>query len=366
MSSVFSGSYAAGDVQFLLRPLSMKPLSLREREQRVAARTAHYSEMIGEEVAPDEARMALFKRVFEVSKLEFAKNLGTMAAHLARREEPLTLVSIARAGTPVGVLLKRLIDAQVPEDRRPDHYSISVIRDFGIDLAALDIILEKHRPESIVFIDGWTGKGTIATEIRRSLAAAGATYSWIDPGLWAPVDMAGMAFASATREDQIIPSALLGGTISGLVSRSILPRSERGATMLHGCLQLDHLREFDLSRWFVDEMEALALPFARQQNVPALVGADPTIQQRMTEFVEATTQAYDLASPNQVKIGLGETVRAAIRRIPECIILRDSVSEGARILTELSALRDIPIAFDASMPVASVAILGGKRIALPE
>ena len=145
MGETFSGSYLPEDVHFLLRPLSMEPLSLRERELRVAAGTAHYSEMIGQEVAPDESRIALFKRVHEASKHQFAKNLATMATHLARRSEPLALVSIARAGTPVGVLLKRLVEQLVPEARRPMHYSISVIRDFGIDLAALDIILEEAR-----------------------------------------------------------------------------------------------------------------------------------------------------------------------------------------------------------------------------
>ena len=178
--------------------------------------------------------------------------------------------------------------------------------------------------------------------------------------------MAGMAAASATREDQIIPSALLGGTISGLISRSILPKSERGAAKLHGCLQLDHLKDRDISRWFVDEMTHLAAPFVDTKNPPDLIGVDEQVQNRMTDFVQATKQKFGLASPNQVKIGLGETVRAAIRRIPECIILRDHQSEGAVILRELAEIRNIPLEKDETMPVASAAILGGKRIALPE
>ena len=356
----FTGSYLEGDVDFLLRPLAMEPLSLKEREQKVASGVAHYSEMIGEELAPDRARLQLFRRVLE------ARNLGTLASHLAAREGPLTLVSIARAGTPVGVILKRLVGGLLSDERREklEHYSISVIRDYGIDLEALSIILEKHPAEGIVFVDGWTGKGTIATEIRKSLAAAGERFRGIDPGLWAPVDMAGMAIASATREDQIIPSALLGGTISGLVSRSILPRSERHENLLHGCLELDHLRRVDLSRWFVDEITPLAMRFAKPAGeVAPLIAADPAVQERMTSFVEETARTHGLASRNQVKIGLGETVRAAIRRIPECIIVRDLESPGAQILSELSAARQISLVLQASMPVASAAILGGKRIA---
>ena len=49
------------------------------------------------------------------------------------------------------------------------HYSVSIIRDRGIDPIALDYILNRHSPESLLFVDGWTAKGAIAKELHRSI-----------------------------------------------------------------------------------------------------------------------------------------------------------------------------------------------------
>ncbi|MBV2192970.1 MAG: hypothetical protein KUL81_06500 [Azonexus sp.] len=44
-------------------------------------------------------------------------------------------------------------------------------RDRGIDANALDTILARGaRPDSIVFIDGWTGKGVITAELTKAVA----------------------------------------------------------------------------------------------------------------------------------------------------------------------------------------------------
>ncbi len=49
------------------------------------------------------------------------------------------------------------------------HYGISIIRDRGIDAAALDFIESRHGTGGIVFVDGWTGKGAITGELSRTL-----------------------------------------------------------------------------------------------------------------------------------------------------------------------------------------------------
>jgi hypothetical protein len=54
--------------------------------------------------------------------------------------------------------------------RAAPHYSISIIRDRGLDPAALAHIAARHEPADVVFVDGWTGKGAIAGELHRSLA----------------------------------------------------------------------------------------------------------------------------------------------------------------------------------------------------
>ena len=167
----FPGSYEQGDVTFLLRRLALAPVPLQEREQSIQSGSAHYSEMIGPEDAPTRARLRLFRESMAANGQRLGQDLVTLAAMLAEsaRGGELTIVSIARAGTPIGVVLTRLLRAVHGADR-VRHYSISVIRDRGIDPRRRWLgwrIATAPRP--IRFVDGWTGKGTIATELANSL-----------------------------------------------------------------------------------------------------------------------------------------------------------------------------------------------------
>jgi hypothetical protein len=72
----------------------------------------------------------------------------------ARRNE----CSLARAGTPVGVLLRRELLRRGVD---AVHYSISIIRGRGIDRVALAHLAAARGTEDAVFVDGWTGKGAI-------------------------------------------------------------------------------------------------------------------------------------------------------------------------------------------------------------
>ena len=130
MAPHFHGSYAAGDVSFLLRPLVVQPLAdLLEKERLIQSGERHYSEMISPEQLPSPAYLALFHDAVQA-------NAGRMAADLMRlarqvrvaRPGAITLVSLARAGTPVGVLLRRLL---LLEGIDAPHYCISIIRDRG-------------------------------------------------------------------------------------------------------------------------------------------------------------------------------------------------------------------------------------------
>lgn len=130
----------------------------------------------------------------------------------------IVLVSFVRAGLPLGVLLRR---ALLDMGRDAHHYGISIIRDRGIDKVALEAIIEEHGAENIVFVDGWTGKGAISSEIQRSLN--GDSRFPQNPRLVVLADPCGRAWLSASAEDWVIPSGILGATVSGLVSRSIWP-----------------------------------------------------------------------------------------------------------------------------------------------
>ena len=357
----FSGSYRTGEVQFLLQPMQMHFTPLEERERLIQSGQRHYSEMIGPEDAPSRERIALFRECFARNSERFASDIALLAdalhASVENASAELTIVSIARAGTPVGVLLSHRLRALDPELKLA-HYSISVIRDRGVDFAALAYILKRHAAESIRFVDGWTGKGTIASELQTSIAAWTDAPARLDTSLWVPLDICGVAGTAASECDYIIPSCLLGATVSGLVSRSILPVDKGFGREFHGCVQLQ-FRRYDLSRWFVDQM---------LQKLNRIDPAHANYHQRLdsSERREVTRRCltrlldcYFLSDPNRIKLGIGETARVLLRRLPEVVLLGAGITKGdADLLSRLASLRGVRVIYDSELAFCAAAIIG--------
>src|SRR4051794_4540118 len=158
---MFSGSYQPEDVVFLLKPVRLEPTPVAEKERLIQSGRRHYSEMLSREHRPSPAYLRLFHDALVREKARFAGHLISLARLIAGRHPgPVTLVSLARAGTPVGVLLGRILRRHL--GRAAVHYSISIIRDRGIDEVALEHVLRLHPADSVAFVDGWTGKGVIA------------------------------------------------------------------------------------------------------------------------------------------------------------------------------------------------------------
>ena len=163
-------SYRADEVSFLLTDLSghALELGLGERERAIQG-GRNYAEMLPVEYAPSEEYLALFEALLDQFAAEVAGHVGvvTEMALAARGGQPV-LVSLARAGTPVGILMRRW--AQFSRDLALPHYSVSIVRGRGIDTVALDHIVARHDPRDVLFVDGWTGKGAIAAELSEALA----------------------------------------------------------------------------------------------------------------------------------------------------------------------------------------------------
>ncbi len=359
MSSVgFQGSYAEGEVCFLLQPLALQPVAdVLEKERLMQSGARHYSEMIGLEQLPSAAYLALFHAAVQANAQRMAADLLRLARRIRKaRPGPVTLVSLARAGTPVGVLLHRLL-ADLYGIAAP-HYSISIIRDRGIDACALDHILARHPADSLVFVDGWTAKGAIAQELRHSLDAYNRSRgTGLAPELFVLCDLAGLAHASGSTDDYLIPSALLNATVSGLVSRTIL-NAQIGPGQFHGCLLYDQWQAQDLSRWFINRLMAeLAPPKTAWLAEPLPPIDHATLQQRSAQLIQTLSQRHDVNHPNFIKPGLGEATRALLRRAPRLLLLRDPAAPEVRHLVQLALERAVPVHTDATLGLHAVAII---------
>jgi hypothetical protein len=356
---VFSGSYLPADVAFLLKPVRLAPTGVAEKERLIQSGRRHYSEMISAEKLPSAAYLEVFHRALERVKARFAADVLALAARLAERPGGVTLVSLARAGTPVGVLLARALRGVFGRDAA--HYSVSIIRDRGIDEVALRHVLDRHPAASVVFVDGWTGKGVIARELAAAVTAFNArTGAGLDAGLWAVADLCGAAAVAATADDYLIPSAVLGATVSGLVSRSILNADVIGPGDFHGCLYYAEFEPHDLSRWFVDEVSAEVArraasftPAGRTDDA----GRAGERRRASAAFLAAVRVRYGVRDPNHVKPGLGEATRVLLRRVPDRLIVRDPASPDVEHLLVLAREKNVPTDTDPMLPYAAAALI---------
>ena len=330
LNTVGSGSYLPNDVHFLLQPVQMEVTDVVEKERLIQSKQKHYSEMISLESAPTEVHKALYERALAQNGVRMATDVQALALALneACTGPSVVLVSFVRAGLPLGVLLRR---ALIDMGRDAHHYGISIVRDRGIDTVALEAIIRAHGAENIVFVDGWTGKGAISGEIQRSLN--GDSRFPQDPRLVVLADPCGRAWLCASAEDWVIPSGILGATVSGLVSRSIWPTDDG----LHGCVVYDHLQDHDVTRDFIERIEAHRKALGTvSAATPWTCSEQFDLQAAATHVVQSLAARFDITNLNRVKPGIAEATRAVLRRVPDHVLVRNRSDSDVQLLMHLT------------------------------
>ena len=163
-------SYRAEDVTLLLKDITglVKPSPTEEREKLIQA-GKHYCEMLPIEYVPTEKYMEVYQEALARFAEPTADAVGKLSDKIMeRRGKNVVLVSLARAGIPIGILVKHFIrkkyGIEVP------HYAVSIIRGRGIDGNAMRYLLERYEPAQLLFVDGWIGKGAILGELQKALA----------------------------------------------------------------------------------------------------------------------------------------------------------------------------------------------------
>lgn len=349
-----TGSYAPEDCLFLLKPIPAQYHSIENKEQLIQSGQLHYSEMIHKESPPTQEYSNLFLQMTEQYKSRLAKEIMSLAKLIAeKRTGNITLLSLARAGTPIGVLLQRALKQLL--QRQSTHYSISIIRDKGIDDNALDYVLEQGcDPKSIVFIDGWTAKGVISKELRQAIASYNRSRNvFISPELFVVSDIGGTADVQATFADYTIPSALMNSTVSGLVSRSIL-NEQIGPLDFHGCVQYQHLRSYDLSVWFVDEVFK---EMRTDDLAPGIQESKSSRRQITKGFLDRVQSDYAVSDINRIKPGIAEATRVLLRRVPDLLLIRHSGHVDTQHLERLALEKSVPVREISEMPFGACALI---------
>ncbi|PPG14442.1 phosphoribosyltransferase [Rathayibacter rathayi] len=352
------GSYAVADVTWLLTDLSDVPLELGTVERAASvARGDHYAQALPVEFVPTPDYEELYRQAVSASSALVAEHVAVVAERaLAARGDTTILVSLARAGTPIGVLMRRYILRAHGIDAT--HYAVSIVRGRGIDAEALDHIGRHHDPSSVIFVDGWTGKGAISHELDRALrdyqAAGGPTFS---PDLAVLADPGHAAVYSGTHDDYLIPSAALNSTVSGLVSRTVLNDALLGPGDFHGAKVYRDFAAADVSNAFIDVVaahfdDALTVRARALASVPL-----PAPTFAGWAAVERIAADYGIGDVNLVKPGVGETTRVLLRRVPWKILTRDDASGLPPHIQLLVEQRHVPVERVARLPFSVVGLI---------
>lgn len=330
-------SYNEEDVIVLLKDLTgiMEEMSAEEREQAIQS-GVHYSEMLPEESAPKFAYEKLYKKALEANKYDIALGIARVAEIMWNMSKIYkgvpVIISLARAGIPVGILIKRYIDRKY--NVKCPHYAISIIRDKGIDENAMNVIYSKevignkNCVENIFFVDGWTGKGAIKTQLEEAVIELKKKdfdkWRYLHNHLFVLADPANITKYCGTHKDFLLPSACLNSTVSGLTSRTILNyfiKVEEGD--FHGAVYFDKFEHIDKSNEFVDTISDEFI------NLDAVSCSTNDLEEGWNgmSIVKDICNLMDINDYKKVKPGIGETTRVLLRRIPWKVLINKDIPD---------------------------------------
>ncbi|MFG2991277.1 phosphoribosyltransferase [Streptomyces sp. NPDC048257] len=349
-------SYAPEDVGWLLQDFSDVELEAptEEREEAIQAGGAHYAESLPVEYQPSPQYQELYRSALTASAARMARAVGTVTETvLAERSPSPVLVSLARAGTPVGVLMRRWARARHGLDL--PHYAVSIVRGRGIDANALRWLAAHHDPADVVFVDGWTGKGAITRELKVALQE----FPGFDPEIVVLADPGSCVPTYGTREDFLIPSACLNSTVSGLISRTVLRSDLVGPDDFHGAKFYRELAGADVSVAFVDSVAAHfdGVADAVAEEVKELLAADRTPTWEGWAAVERISEEYGIHDVNLVKPGVGETTRVLLRRVPWKILAQRGAGADLDHVRLLAEQRGVPVEEVDGLPYTCVGLI---------
>lgn len=370
----FSGSYLPSEVTLLLDIVSadsVNDISPTQKEALIQSGQRHYSDMLTLEKPPSATHEALYNQALMAGKQRMANDVTNLAFSLHQlfhacvsASQPLILVSLVRAGLPIGVLLqKALSDASASYALASQHYGVSIIRDRGLDPVALQYILQQHPRSPIVFVDGWTGKGAIYGELQRSLAKITdkrqqAQLFHQGDGVIPLVtlaDPAGVAWLSASNDDWLMPASLLNSTVSGLISRTLYREPSDG---LHQAVYYDKLQPWDRSGEFIQTIDAL-----RQQTPLSTPLTGKLLPIFATQSViDDLAARFAISNRNRIKPTIAEATRAILRRDPECVLVNEMADgQDTALLRHLCKEKNIQVIADASIaPYQAVTIIKNR------
>lgn len=338
-------SYREEDVTLLLKDITglVKPQPTEERERLIQS-GRHYSEMLPIEYVPTQKYMEVYSEALDKYARPTALAVGRLSDKIIQTKgRAVVIVSLARAGIPIGILVKRYIRQKYQLD--VPHYAISIIKGRGIDDNAMKYLLERYQPQQLLFLDGWIGKGAILNELRKDIEA----YEGVSSDIAVVADPANVTELCGTHDDILIPSSCLNCTVSGLVSRTFLRNDIIGPDDFHGAVYYGELADSDLSYGFINAIErCFGIDDTLAESCQAQdLSEKSAVSGYGIDEVRALVEAFDVDDINLIKPGIGETTRVLLRRVPWKVLVDEKYRDNPELshIVRLAEEKSVPIEY---------------------
>ena len=149
-------------------------------------------------------------------------------------------------------------------------------------------------------------------------------------------DPAKKSMLSGTKKDICIPNACLNSTVSGLVSRTIENKKYIGEHDFHGAKVFSYLSQSDFSNYFLDEVEK---EFTKEHKNITL-GTDKEYVSKVLKHIQTTYHVEDIT---KIKLSIGESSRALLRRKPKVILVKNKNNLDLRFILEMAKEKNVEV-----------------------
>ena len=345
-------SYKEEDCIFLLKDISESVIEVTiEEKEELINKGVSYSEMLSKEMHVGQEIKDIFLNLTKKAAKDVAYYVGSVAEQIYKKNgENTVLVSLARAGSPYGILIRKYIKAKYNVDM--PHYSVSIIRGKGIDFNALKYILKKFPGYKLQFVDGWTGKGSITKELNKTIKEFNEKFKTeVDSLLAVIADPAKKSAIAGTKKDLNLPNCCLNSTVSGLVSRTVHNEKLIGENDFHGAKFLEYLKGEDYSQYYVDAIEK------------EFTFEDKTYEINVDEsYVDAVLDSivkeYKVEDIHKIKLSVGEASRALLRRKTKLVLVKNMNNEDVAHIIHMAKEKNVEIKEFKHSDYECIAIIG--------
>ena len=141
---------------------------------------------------------------------------------------------------------------------------------------------------------------------------------------------------AATKKDICLPNACLNSTICGLVSRTIFLKN-KNKEAYHGAILLKEYKDQDYTNWFIHKISK-KFHEPKESMIAGKVDEEyvPSVYQKLSED-------FGVLEKTKVKLSIGESSRALIRRIPKIMLVKDLNNPDLSFVLEMAKKKGVPI-----------------------